>query len=700
MKLSRQLMLVSLLVLVLPWAGVQSVRDMEASLRDAQAQVLEASLQTIATSLEVRQQIPEPVTAPIEHHVYAWRLESPLMLDGYEEDWQAQGVTGQRVDSPSGINIPFGLEVNFKAATDDETLYLFWKVADENIVYHNPSLPSLNNGDRLLLKLQDESGQVITYTIATEAPGPVLARYIRTVNGRKRVQRENLIRGFWRDTPAGYQLELAMPLLMAKAGVGFSVINAAQMADGSLSEQWTGTVAPAEQRTGPLITPDLELREALSAFLKPGVRLGVINNAGWLLAGVEETVEQDGSQHDAEMFWLLEWLYNLILSHGGLPQYHSHWHEGRWVNAVVNDALAGRPASQWVRDDGVLRLVVAWPLYRDGVIAGALVAEQGSEKAMLLAGRAFNRLFSLSFLAMLVTVVGLLGYAGWLSLRIQRLNRAAEQAFGVDGRVRDVFPASHMSDEIGQLSRSFERLLGRLREHTDYLRSLGSKLSHELRTPLAVMRSSLDNLSHEPLGEQGGVYLRRAEQGAARLSAILTAINEATRLEAGISNAEKETVDIRQMLEELSEAYRAIYPDAILQIELPDTVVYCEVAPELVVQALDKLVSNAVDFCPSDGTILIRLRHDRNTVCIDVENDGPLLPEAMAGRLFDSMVSVRDPARFRRGNRPPDDGNHPERLHLGLGLYIVRLVMEYHHGTVKAINRPEGSGVVFSLAFK
>ena len=398
MKLSRQLMLVSLLVLVLPWAGVQSVRDMEASLRDAQAQVLEASLQTIATSLEVRQQIPEPVTAPIDHHVYAWRLESPLMLDGYDEDWQAQGMTGQQVDSHYGMNNPLGPEVNFKAATDDKTLYLFWKVTDENIVYHNPSLPSLNNGDRLLLKLHNESGQVITYTIATEAPGPVLARYVRTVNGRDRVQRENLIRGVWRDTPTGYQLELAIPLPMAKAGLGFSVIDAARTADGSVSEQWTGTVAPTDQRTGPLITPNLQLREALSAFLKPGVRLGVINNAGWLLAGVEETAQQDDAQHEPEMFWLLEWLYNLILSHGGLPQYHSHWHEGRWVNAVVNDALAGRPANQWVRDDGVLRLVVAWPLYRDGVIAGALVAEQGSEKAMLLAGRAFNRLFSLSFL--------------------------------------------------------------------------------------------------------------------------------------------------------------------------------------------------------------------------------------------------------------------------------------------------------------
>ena len=116
-----------------------------------------------------------------------------------------------------------------------------------------------------------------------------------------------------------------------------------------------------------------------------------------------------------------------------------------------------------------------------------------------------------------------------------------------------------------------------------------------------MLRSSLDNLSHEPLGEQAGIYLRRAEQGAARLSAILSAINEATRLETGITHTEKETIDVRQMLEELSEAYRFIYPDATLETDLPENAVFLDVAPELVVQALDKLVSNAVDFRPPDG---------------------------------------------------------------------------------------------------
>ena len=66
------------------------------------------------------------------------------------------------------------------------------------------------------------------------------------------------------------------------------------------------------------------------------------------------------------------------------------------------------------------------------------------------------------------------------------------------------------SDELGDLARSFKNLLGRLREHTEYLRTLASKLSHELRTPLAVVTTSLDNLEHEKVTRRGGRLSRAA----------------------------------------------------------------------------------------------------------------------------------------------------------------------------------------------
>ena len=72
-------------------------------------------------------------------------------------------------------------------------------------------------------------------------------------------------------------------------------------------------------------------------------------------------------------------------------------------------------------------------------------------------------------------------------------------------------------------------------------------------------------------------------------------------------------------------------------------------------------------------------------------NDGPPLPAQMQGQLFDSLVSVREPESAA--------GNGQHRAHLGLGLHIVRLIVEFHRGHVRAYNREDGPGVVFEVRF-
>jgi signal transduction histidine kinase len=99
---------------------------------------------------------------------------------------------------------------------------------------------------------------------------------------------------------------------------------------------------------------------------------------------------------------------------------------------------------------------------------------------------------------------------------------------------------------------------------------------------------------------------------------------------------------------------------------------------------LDKLVANAVEF-RTGGEVELVLGIDGASARLTVANEGPPLPKDMEGRLFDSMVSVRGPGR--------EDGGP----HLGLGLYIVRLIAQFHDGRVAAANRPDGRGVAVTV---
>jgi signal transduction histidine kinase len=105
------------------------------------------------------------------------------------------------------------------------------------------------------------------------------------------------------------------------------------------------------------------------------------------------------------------------------------------------------------------------------------------------------------------------------------------------------------------------------------------------------------------------------------------------------------------------------------------------ISPELIVQMLDKLVDNAVDFSQEGDALRFSLTLRERHVALSVHNPGPSLPEKMRDRLFDSMVSVR----------------RDESEHLGLGLFIARVVVEGHRGRIYAENHDNGVRFVVLL---
>jgi signal transduction histidine kinase len=216
--------------------------------------------------------------------------------------------------------------------------------------------------------------------------------------------------------------------------------------------------------------------------------------------------------------------------------------------------------------------------------------------------------------------------------------------------------------------------------------ALASRLSHELRTPIAVVRSSLDNLQGDVVSTEARVYVERAQGGLDRLAQILTRMSEATRLEQSIDRAEFERLDLAELVRGCVEGYRSAYAPREFVVDAPVEAIAMRGAPDLLAQMLDKLVANAVEFGVPARPIEVRVEREGGVARLAVANEGPLLPEALADRLFESMTSARDEAH--RGGAAP---------HLGLGLYIVRLVAEAHGGSAQAENRPGASGVIVTV---
>ncbi len=160
-------------------------------------------------------------------------------------------------------------------------------------------------------------------------------------------------------------------------------------------------------------------------------------------------------------------------------------------------------------------------------------------------------------------------------------------------------------------------------------------------------------------------------------------MSEASRLEAAVASADWETVDLAALVAACVEGYRTVYPGRTLTVDLPEEPVRCHCAPDLLAQALDKLVDNAVSLTGAGGAHHYQPGGQGQLAAPAGQQYGHAVAGHAPDQLFDSLVSVREPGAGG--------------LHLGLGLHIVRLVAEAHGGSVAAENLPDDGGVVFVL---
>jgi two-component system sensor histidine kinase ChvG len=670
-----QLLIVALTTLVLPWAGCQYARELETALRDSQEKSLLASAGTIANALSAQPQRvfrdPDDTErfAAKQGDLYVYPLRSPPLLDGYRDDW---GVTAE----PAPLPTTTGYGVRALAGSTDRYLYLYIEVDDRHFdAEPGNAHPERDRFDRVDLTLQRPDGTREFYFFGTSAPGLIAAQSIvNGGDGEDHAIEEPRIQAFWLQTAAGYHVEARLPLSFVGSRLWIQAL------DGGGGGK-AGVDAVDDPEGGRLFFTTAGLNELLGTFIRDGTRATVID-ANALKLGVAGGLGTGtpGSSEEAAESW---YRYLMSVDTSSFPLQSSA--PGRLEGGSVTSALAGRPHAEWVRGAGTeeLLLTAAAPILIDGQTRGAVFLEQAGDQLLALRDRAVTRLFNLTLLATAAAVIVMFGFATWISLRIGRLRDAADSAVSSDGKICLDMPESASADEIGALSRSFERLLARLNEHTQYLRTLGGKLSHELRTPLTIVRSSLDNLESEGLREDQQRYVTRAREGTQRLQSILSALGAAARVEESIKQAEFVNFDLHELLSSAIAAYRDGFPQAHIALETPADPCFIRGAPDLLVQLLDKLIENAVDFCPCDGTITVRLERALGNYVLQVQNDGPPIPQTLHGRLFDSLFEQRQ--------------DRDDKPHFGLGLYIVRLVAEFHGGAAVADNRSDGGGAVFTI---
>jgi len=680
LKLRSKLLIISLVLLLLPWLGARYLQAVEGLLQQQQAQ----SMATIAkaSSILISEYVDELSqrkalleASKSSDSIAVVSMTSPIHIDGYQDDWlpyrsrlttlstQNQLVMGEKVD-------PQDISARYLFLQDHHDLTLLLDVVDDSIVFRDPSQHFRHGGDAIILAFTDSHQRVHRYILSSSSFGHInVYQYIGSYLDPVIIQQQTAIKALWKQSNYGYRLELILPVSLLTDDMSLAII------DIDKAKSATKVVGLADVRDSalfsPLLLPSITLSSVLDKMAVEGLRLWLIDtDLNVFSSAGQGRVVMD----EPELNSLLDLFYQLLLK-PTISDDESLSHEQTVLTSdVVHLALKGDKASQQqIEESAITIMMAAQPIIIEGEVLGAVVAEKNTHDILGLQNKAVKTLFQITAIVLIVVLILLLGFASRLSFRIKRLNDDVSNVVSGDGKVSAQFSSRIEYDELGELRQCFSQLLERLGLYTHYLEALASRLAHELRTPIAVIRTSLEHLETDPSDKQ--VYIDRAREGSERLNNIVSRMSEASRLEQTVNNVSLVEFDLGLLLNELLPIYQDIYAEEVIELDNKNEQIIILGLQELIVQMLDKLIANAVDFRTPETTITLELEESKGVCQLKVINEGRALPEEMHEQLFQAMVSIR---------QTDLSSNMP---HLGLGLYIVKMIAERHQGIVNAKNR-------------
>ncbi len=362
----------------------------------------------------------------------------------------------------------------------------------------------------------------------------------------------------------------------------------------------------------------------------------------------------------------------------------------RQVQAEVERALAGEPQATVRRNEEGERVVsVSLPIRHVRQVLGVLTLEAGNVDEILAAQR--SALVPFALVALGVNLLASLLLHLFVARPILRLSAAADQVKLQRARAISLPDLEERRDEIGDLARSLESMTDTLSTRMDAIERFAADVSHEIKNPLTSIRSALETLPLVKTDDQRDRLTALLQQDVRRLDRLITDISNASRLDAELSRDRPRPVDMNRLIADIVGVYETTAKPGDIPVVLTTTESAIRVTGRdgPLGQVVRNLIDNARSFSPPGGAVRVTLQdiEDDLPVRIRVEDDGPGIPPDNLETVFERFYTSRPKGAAFGSNS-------------GLGLSIVRQIVEAHGGRVWAENRRDDADRVMGARFE
>lgn len=393
----------------------------------------------------------------------------------------------------------------------------------------------------------------------------------------------------------------------------------------------------------------------------------------------------------ASHFFLVDW-WNAFLAWvpgDNFPPYEEYGPDDGTRYPEVASAMSGAPAD-FVRVDAHNQLVVsvAVPVQRLRAIVGVLLLSTAPGDIDAIVTTERWGIVRIALIAAAVTIALSLLLAGTIAGPMRRLSEAAEGVQTAGNARMEIPDFTHRPDEIGHLSGALRRMTDALYNRIEAIERFAADVAHELKNPLTSLRSAVETLPRAKRPEDQARLTEIIQHDVRRLDRLISDISNASRLDAELARESAERVDI----EKLAAAMVSIHKDlasghdiAMVMDKRPGKQAAAIVLGHegRLAQVFSNLIDNAISFSPKGGVVRLALTADPDDITITVTDDGRGITGEVS-RIFQRFYT----------DRPDSEGFGD---HSGLGLSISRQIVEAHKGTIRAQNRPDRSGAIFTV---
>ena len=667
--LAPKLALFSALLVSIPVAAwFYFSREVPQFALEAQGEALDLAARAVSTVLHDRPQLfrVDGVEPARLDECPSMELTGRMRRDGSGRDWNDLADRPCRVEilrgEPAPADAPF--RVDLSLGRTRHHLWALFRVEDADFHVRNALYSSLDRSDHVQVAVPGADGTLHHYVVLLEEDGATTAyavgdqRRYPLGDGRP----VEFIEGRWApsEKPGGYQLELSLRLEAFPDRIGFAVAdvdrNAGRVARllGTVSAWPASAASPGDDLAGLVFLPAPELEAILDGLQLDRARIQVIDLLGHVRTAFDAGI-------------------------GQVPALQR--------SRLVAEARAARPqgSSPVIPYVGEEISAAAAPIWQNGQVAGVVLIEQSNLQTLAAREARLSEFFLAILLASLFVGALLSLFAARLGWRIHRLRDEAAGAIDAVGRVQtqEIVTGARARDEVGDLSRTLSELLERLGAYTRFREEVPRVLRHEINNPLNTLSLSLQNLGSEDPDLKNNPYVQSAERGVRRIHEIIETVTEAANLEQTLGEEPLEPLDIAAVVADYCQSSVLGGSGRQFRVTGIDAPAWIRGSEFHVERLLDKLIDNAVEFSEPGSVIEVALARRGRRLELTVSNPGPTLSEDELEQIFDAMFSSHSAEEGAPAGRPP---------HLGIGLYIVRLIAESMGGRSFARNRSVRGG--------